>query len=259
MYVKDNAQPQRGERIQKILAQAGMGSRREIEGWIKQGQIRIDGRRAELGQRISVLNRVEINGKRVNLEQRIGGPVRVLIYNKPAGEIVARRDPENRPLVFSRFPKPERGRWITVGRLDINSEGLLLATTNGELANQLMHPSSELEREYAVRVLGEITEQMAQQLLAGVELEDGFANFEKIDFSGGEGANKWYHVTVRQGRNRVVRRLMESQGLQVSRLQRIRYGSIRLPSWLKTGHVSELNEKEIKRLRQTFSSESGDG
>lgn len=208
-----------------------------------------------MGQRITVSDYIVVRGRRVNLEQRLGGPTRVLIYNKPAGEIVARRDPENRPLVFSRFPKPDKGRWVTVGRLDINSEGLLLATTNGELANQLMHPSSELEREYAVRVLGEITEEMAQRLLAGVELEDGVAGFARIDFSGGEGANKWYHVTVTQGRNRVVRRLMESQGLQVSRLQRIRYGSIRLPSWLKTGHVVELSEKEIKRLRQAFSHE----
>jgi len=244
---------QQGERIQKLLAQAGLGSRREIESWIRQGLIRINGRCAELGQRITVSDRVEVRGRRVNLAHRLGGPVRVLMYNKPAGEIVARRDPDNRPLVFSRLPKPDRGRWITVGRLDINSEGLLLATTNGELANRLMHPSSELEREYAVRVLGEITEQMAQQLLAGVVLEDGVAHFERIDFSGGEGANKWYHVTVTQGRNRVVRRLMESQGLQVSRLQRIRYGSIRLPSWLKTGQYAELNEKEIKRLRQAFS------
>ena len=236
-----------------MLAQAGLGSRREIEGWIRQGLIRIDGRCAELGQRITPADRIEIRGRRVNLAQRLGATTRVLMYNKPAGEIVARRDPDNRPLVFSKFPKPERGRWVTVGRLDINSEGLLLATTNGELANQLMHPSSELEREYAVRVLGEITEQMAQHLLAGIELEDGFASFERIDFSGGEGANKWYHVTVTQGRNRVVRRLMESQGLQVSRLQRIRYGPVRLPSWLKTGRCSELNEKEIKRLRQAFS------
>ncbi len=233
-----------------------MGSRREIEGWIRQGLVRVDGRLGELGQRIRMTDRIEVRGRRVNLEQRLGGPVRVLMYNKPAGEIVARRDPENRPLVFARFPKPDRGRWITVGRLDINSEGLLLATTNGELANQLMHPSSELEREYAVRVLGEITEEMAQQLLAGVELEDGFANFDRIDFSGGEGANKWYHVTVKQGRNRVVRRLMDSQGLKVSRLQRIRYGSIRLPSWLKTGHFSELNEKEVKRLKLTFGAET---
>ncbi len=237
-----------------MLAQGGMGSRREIEGWIKQGLIRVDGRKAELGQRITILDRIEIRGRRVNLEKKLGGPTRVLMYNKPTGEIVARRDPGGRPLVFSRFPKPDRGRWITVGRLDINTEGLLLATTNGELANQLMHPSSELEREYAVRVLGEITEDMAQQLLAGVELEDGIAHFDKIDFSGGEGANKWYHVTVTQGRNRVIRRLMASQGLQVSRLTRVRYGSIRLPSWLKTGKTTELSDKEIKRLRQTFDS-----
>ncbi len=241
-----------------MLAHGGLGSRREIEEWIKQGLVRVDGHKAELGQRITIADEIEIRGRRVNLEKRLGGPIRILMYNKPAGEIVARRDPGGRTLVFSRFPKPDRGRWISVGRLDINSEGLLLATTNGELANELMHPSSELEREYAVRVLGEITEEMAQQLLAGVELDDGMASFDKIDFSGGEGANKWYHVTVTQGRNRVVRRLMESQGLQVSRLMRVRYGSIRLPSWLKTGHVTELNEKEIKRLQQTIESDSGD-
>jgi 23S rRNA pseudouridine2605 synthase len=255
LYEKTSEKTQQGERIQKLLAQGGMGSRREIEGWIKQGLIRVDGRKAELGQRITITDRIEIRGRRVNLEKRLGGPTRILMYNKPTGEIVARRDPGGRPLVFSNFPKPDRGRWITVGRLDINTEGLLLATTNGELANQLMHPSYELEREYAVRVLGEITEEMAQLLLTGVELEDGMAHFDKIDFSGGDGANKWYHVTVTQGRNRVIRRLMESQGLQVSRLQRVRYGSIRLPAWLKTGKVSELNEKEIKRLRQTFDSD----
>ncbi|MEE9345995.1 MAG: pseudouridine synthase [Methylococcales bacterium] len=258
LYENTREPLQQGERIQKLLAQAGMGSRREIEGWIRQGLIRIDGRTAELGQRITIADRIEIRGRRVNLEKRLGGPTRVLMYNKPAGEIVARRDPGGRKLVFSNFPKPDRGRWITVGRLDINTEGLLLATTNGELANQLMHPSSELEREYAVRVLGEITEEMAQQLLSGVELEDGMAFFDKIDFSGGDGANKWYHVTVTQGRNRVIRRLMESQGLQVSRLTRVRYGSIRLPSWLKTGKTSELNEKEIKRLRQTFDNDISD-
>lgn len=175
-------------------------------------------------------------------------PPRVLVYHKPAGEVVTRRDPEGRPTIFPQLPKLAVGRWIAVGRLDINTQGLLLVTNHGELANRLMHPSTEVEREYAVRILGNVTDDMVERLKQGLELEDGKAHFDDVTFSGGEGVNKWYHVTVKEGRNRLVRRLWESQGVTVSRLIRVRYGPVQLPDGLKAQRFHELDEQELQTV-----------
>ena len=237
-----------GERIQKVLAHAGMGSRREIETWIKEGRLKVNGKLATLGDRLSIDDLLQLNGRVVNLAKRMNVPTRVLIYHKPTGEVVTRRDPEGRPVIFTQLPKLAVGRWITVGRLDINTMGLLLVTTNGELANRLMHPSGELVRKYAVRVLGKVSDDQLERLTHGVRLEDGMAKFDTIEEAGGEGANHWYHVTVKEGRNRVVRRLWESQEITVSRLIRIGYGSVALPARLKARTFYELDEKEMTRL-----------
>lgn len=240
--------PENGERIQKVLARAGLGSRREIEQWIARGVVRINGMEAQPGERLRMSDRVTINGKPVQFARRLQQSTRVLIYHKPTGELVTRRDPEGRPVVFTQLPRLKEGRWIAVGRLDINTQGLLLLTNSGELANRLMHPSFEQEREYAVRVLGEIREDVLERLKQGVTLEDGPARFERITPAGGEGANRWYHVTIKEGRNRIVRRLFESQSLTVSRLIRIRYGDISLPPRLKARTFYELTEKEAGAL-----------
>jgi 23S rRNA pseudouridine2605 synthase len=237
-----------GERIQKLLARAGMGSRREIEGWIEQGRLRINGRSVKLGDRLRAGDNLQVNGRIVYWEKFGEQPTRVLIYNKPTGEVVTRRDPEGRPVIFTQLPKMQVGRWIAVGRLDINTQGLLLVTNNGELANRLMHPSTEIEREYAVRVFGEVADDMLERMQQGVELEDGPAKFDDIKFSGGEGINKWYRVTVTEGRNRLVRRLWESQDLVVNRLMRVRYGPVHLPERLKARTFYELTEKELDVL-----------
>ncbi|MFN3918772.1 MAG: 23S rRNA pseudouridine(2605) synthase RluB [Methylohalobius sp.] len=239
---------QSGVRLQKVLAHAGLGSRRQIEQWIREGQVQINGRVASLGDRWHKGDRVRIKGRPVNLDKRLSGEVRVLAYHKPAGEIVTRRDPQGRPSVFERLPKLAKGRWIAVGRLDLNTEGLLLFTNQGELADRLMHPSAGLEREYAVRIYGRVTETWLERLRRGVELEDGLARFEAIEPAGGEGANRWYKVVVKEGRNRIVRRLWESAGVTVSRLIRIRYGPILLPAGLAVGRVRELGQAEIKLL-----------
>ena len=238
-----------GERLQKVLAHAGLGSRRQIEGWIRDGKIQVNGRQAQLGDRWRSEDVVKVNGRIVHLNKRLGAAIRVLAYHKPTGEVVSRRDPEGRPTIFKRLPKLEKGRWISVGRLDINTEGLLLLTNHGELANQLMHPSSELEREYAVRIFGPVTGDMLEQLQQGVMLEDGVARFEAIESAGGEGANRWYKVVLKEGRNRIVRRLWESQGVTVSRLIRVRYGPVVLPDGLRKGRVYELTTGEIEQLR----------
>lgn len=238
-----------GERLQKVLAQAGLGSRREIETWIAEGRIQINGRRAKLGDRCKVSDRVLLNGKPLDLRGRTE-TTRVLLYHKPVGELVSRRDPEGRPVVFTQLPKPVRGRWIAVGRLDINTQGLLLLTTNGELANRMMHPSRQVEREYAVRVLGPVDEARLERLQQGVVLEDGPARFERIEAAGGEGANRWFHVTLTEGRNRIVRRLWESQNITVSRLIRIRFGEISLPPGLKARAAHELTPDEVAVLMQ---------
>jgi 23S rRNA pseudouridine2605 synthase len=244
----DAAVNELGERIQKVLSRGGIGSRREIERWIEEGRLKINGVQVALGTHIKPGDYLQINERVVHWEKFTKQPSRVLLYHKPVGEVVTRRDPEGRPVVFTQLPKLTHSRWIAVGRLDINTSGLLLVTNNGELANRLMHPSTQIEREYAVRILGEVPEPVITKLKEGVELEDGMAKFDDIRFYAGEGANKWYYVTVSEGRNRLVRRLWESQNVVVSRLIRVRYGPVVLPERLKTHSFYELNEKELGLL-----------
>ena len=234
-----------GERIQKVLARGGLGSRREVERWIEEKRLSVNGVIVTLGQHLKLGDQVQLNGRTVNWEKYSNQKTRVLVYNKPTGEVVTRRDPQGRPVVFTRLPKLEIGRWISIGRLDINTSGLLLLTNNGELANRMMHPSSEIDREYAVRILGEVPDEMIETLKTGVELEDGKAQFSDIQFFSGEGANKWFHVVVKEGRNRLVRRLWESQDVTVSRLMRVRYGPAVLPQNVRAQDSYELNEKEL--------------
>lgn len=233
------------EKIQKILANAGIASRREIENWIREGRIFVNGKMAKIGDRISVDDKVRVDKQDINLVKSHSKKTRILLYHKPEGEICSRKDPEGRPTVFDHLPLLRNGRWISVGRLDFNTSGLLILTNDGELANQLMHPSAELEREYAVRIKGEVTHKMLAALTRGVELEDGEARFETITDAGGEGTNHWYHVIVKQGRNRLVRRLWESQDVQVSRLMRVRFGNIQLPRILRRGQWMELTKEEV--------------
>lgn len=235
------------ERIQKILAQAGYGSRRAIEALITEGRIKVNRRVAKLGDRISSKDHVTIDNKPCQLSSE---PLqtRVLLYHKPVGEVCTRSDPENRPTVFQSLPKIREGRWISIGRLDINTSGLLLFTNDGELANQLMHPSSLIQREYAVRIIGNVDAEMIKRLVNGVKLEDGRARFEDVVDVGGEGANRWFHVVVMEGRNRLVRRLWESQGVKVSRLIRVRFGSVVLPKSLPRGQWVELESSDLKNL-----------
>jgi len=234
------------ERLQKVLAQAGIGSRREMEEWIAAGRISVNGVTAQLGQSVVPTDKVKIGGRLVNLRFTTTKTPRVVMYHKPEGEIVSRDDPEGRPSVFNALPRIRGGRWIAVGRLDFNTSGLLLFTTSGELANKLTHPSSELVRDYAVRVLGELTQESQKLLQEGIQLEDGPANFASLEDAGGEGANHWYRVTLFEGRNREVRRMFEAVGCTVSRLIRVRYGPFGLPPQLKRGRVHELNEAEVK-------------
>ena len=231
-----------------MLARGGIGSRREIERWIEEGRLKLNGATVSLGTRIKAGDYLQVNDRVVHWEKFTVQPTRVLLYHKPTGEVVTRRDPEGRPVVFTQLPHITASRWIAVGRLDINTSGLLLVTNNGELANCLMHPSTQVEREYAVRVLGEIPEAVIERLKQGTELEDGIAKFDDIRFYSGEGANKWYYVTVSEGRNRLVRRLWESQNIVVSRLMRVRYGPVVLPERLKSHSFYELDAKELELL-----------
>ncbi|HZA96950.1 MAG TPA: pseudouridine synthase, partial [Burkholderiaceae bacterium] len=227
------------DKLHKVLADAGIGSRRDMEEMIIAGRVSVNGEPAHIGQRVFASDQVRINGKPL-ARKAPGRAPRVLLYHKPVGEIVTQDDPGARPTVFEKLPKVSGGRWVAVGRLDLNSEGLLIFTTSGELANRLMHPRYEVEREYAVRVLGEVTEEQRQKLLDGVELQDGPAKFSRVDEAGGDGANRWYRVAISEGRNREVRRIFEAIGLTVSRLIRIRYGSIQLPRSLARGRFQEL-------------------
>ncbi len=238
------------EKLQKVLARAGKGSRREMETVISAGRVSVDGKVAYLGDRVEGSEQIRIDGHLVTLANKDEDLCRVLMYNKPEGEMCTRKDPEGRPTVFDRLPKLDGGRWIAVGRLDINTSGMLLFTTDGELANRLMHPSQKVEREYAVRVFGEVDEAMLQRLRAGVKLEDGPARFQKITYRGGEGRNHWFHVVLSEGRNREVRRLWESQDVQVSRLIRVRYGDLDLKRQLPLGGWVELALGEVNYYRK---------
>ncbi len=238
-----------GEKLQKVLARIGVGSRRDVEAWITQKRIKVNGVEASLGQRVDLHDAITIDGKVIKREEAAESVRRVIMYNKPDGEICTRDDPEGRPTVFDKMPKPKEGRWINIGRLDINTTGLLMFTTDGELANRLMHPSYEMDREYAVRVRGEVDDEMIERLKAGVVLEDGPAKFTDIKQApGGEGFNHWYHCVVMEGRNREVRRLWESQGLVVSRLKRVRFGPVFLNSDLPMGRWREMSQHEVDIL-----------
>ena len=239
-----------GQRLQKVLANAGLGSRREIEGWIKEGRIKVNNKPAQLGMRIRGNESITVDGKPVAEQRLSAAPRYVIMYNKPEGELVTRSDPEGRKTVFDRLPHLQHGRWISVGRLDINSAGLLLFTTDGELANRLMHPAQAIEREYAVRVHGEVTDTMLKQLVQGVQLEDGKARFEEIVSSGGEGTNRWFHIVLMEGRKREVRRMWEAVGATVNRLKRVRFGPIILDSKVKVGTWRELEKQERRDLLQ---------
>ncbi|HHW7568627.1 TPA: 23S rRNA pseudouridine(2605) synthase RluB [Mannheimia haemolytica] len=241
-----------GEKLQKILARAGQGSRRELEEIIAAGRVSVDGKMATLGDRVQVSSstKIRIDGHLVNLMPAQKEICRVLMYYKPEGELCTRSDPEGRATVFDRLPRLSGARWIAVGRLDINTSGLLLFTTDGELANRLMHPSREVEREYSVRVFGNIDDAMLQRLRKGVQLEDGPANFKQIKVVGGTGLNQWFDVTLTEGRNREVRRLWESQGVEVSRLIRIRYGNIKLDKGLPRGGWEEMGLEQVNYLRE---------
>lgn len=246
--VKPPGEKLQGEKLQKVLARAGFGSRRELEEWITAGRIKVNGKVAKLGDRVAHADKVLVDGKKVAGQEKDATVHPILLYNKPLGEICTRNDPEGRPTVFDHLPHLNHARWVSVGRLDINTTGLLLFTTDGELANRLMHPSAQIEREYAVRVMGEVTSEMIQAMQRGVLLEDGMASFTSIKYAGGEGANHWYHVVLLEGRNREVRRLWEAQGLKVSRLKRVRYGNILIPSYVKAGKFVELPAIETKGL-----------
>ena len=235
------------EKLQKVLANLGYASRREIERWISDGRISVNGEPATLGDRVTENDEIVVDGRRVQrkAEQKA---TRVLVLNKPIDTVCTRDDPEGRPTVFTLLPRLYHDRWIAVGRLDINSSGLLLFTNNGELANRLMHPSYEIEREYAVRVLGQVNPDTIKKLETGVELDDGTAKFVTICDAGGQGANHWYHVTLKEGRNREVRRLWEAVGHKVSRLHRIRYGPVQLPRSIKPGRQEELDSSTTDLL-----------
>jgi 23S rRNA pseudouridine2605 synthase len=239
----------KGIRLQKLLADRGYGSRRKMETWIREGKVEVDGQTAQLGQRVTPRNTVKVKGYALREKSRLPGST-VLMYNKPEGEICTMNDPRRRPTVFRRLPKIRGGRWVTVGRLDINTSGLLLFTTNGELANKLMHPSSGIEREYRCRVFGNIDKSVVQQLLDGVQIDKYTMKFNRVvvmDIDG-ETRNKWVHVTLAEGRNREVRKLWEAVGCQVSRLTRIRYGFLTLPRNLRQGQYRELSSKEVRKL-----------
>ena len=238
----------KGQKLQKVLANLGLGSRRKMERWIEEGRVTVDGSVATLGDRVHAGQALRLDGK--PLEVDTAELVRVLLYHKPVREVCSRDDPEGRKTVFERLPKLKSGRWISVGRLDFNTSGVLLFTTDGALANALMHPSSAIEREYLVRVMGRVDEPMLERLKDGVELDDGPARFSDIQEGGGDGINRFFYVVLMEGRNREVRRLWESQGTTVSRLKRVRYGEVFLPSKLKKGQWLELPQRDVDVIYQ---------
>ena len=237
-----------GEKLHKVLARAGLGSRRELEQWIEHGRVTVNGKAATVGDRVGPTAAIRVDGRAVTIVPAERRRVRVLRYHKPVGEVCTRRDPEGRPTVFEHLPAMRGRRWIAIGRLDASTSGLLLFTDDGELAHRLMHPSSEIEREYAVRVYGTVAPDTIARLTAGVTLDDGPARFAVLTDAGGEGRNHWYHVIVREGRNRLVRRLWDSQGVEVSRLTRVRYGLVELPRRLRAGRWDELPPEEVAAL-----------
>lgn len=237
----------RGEKLQKVLARVGIAARRTIEQWIGEGRITVDGQLATLGQRVGPDNRILLDGRPIRVLDAVQKR-RVLLYHKPAGEVCTRSDPQGRATVFDKLPVLRGSRWIAIGRLDFSTSGLLLFTTDGELANRLMHPSSEIEREYAVRILGKVSEAMLAQLKQGVPLDDGPAHFDAVVDAGGEGANRWYHVILKEGRNREVRRMWEAVGAKVSRLIRVRYGNVTLPRQLRPGRTQDLDAEMTAEL-----------
>lgn len=231
-----------------MLARAGFGSRREIETWIDKGRVKVNGKVAVVGDRVDEEDKVTVDGKKLSAQTKQRFERRVLLYNKPENEICTRKDPEGRRTVFDRLPVIRHGRWVSVGRLDINTSGLLLFTTDGELANKLMHPSFQIEREYAVRVMGEVTQEIVDAMHKGVMIEGNLCRFTDIQYFAGDGANQWYHVVLIEGRNREVRKLWESQGLKVSRLKRVRFGSIFMPSTITKGQFREMPKQEVDKL-----------
>ncbi|MCB1686852.1 MAG: pseudouridine synthase [Halioglobus sp.] len=235
-----------GEKLQKVLARTGLGSRREMERWIEAGRVAVNGKIAQLGDRVESRDQLSVDGRQLDTPPAL--EARCILYHKPPGEVCSRSDPEGRRTVFGRLPNLKTGRWISIGRLDFNTSGLLLFTTDGELANGLMHPSSNIEREYMVRVMGDVQDEMLQRMLEGVMLEDGVARFTDIQQIGKGGINRWYCVVLMEGRNREVRRLWESQGLTVSRLKRVRYGDVFIPSKVKQGQWVELERTDVKSL-----------
>lgn len=238
------------EKLQKIIAHAGLASRRKAEQWIKEGRVSVNGNIAELGDRATSKDKIRVDGKILEVTAKDNFQRRMLAYHKPEGEICTQNDPEGRVTVFDTLPKIKNSRWINVGRLDINTSGLLFFTNDGELANRLMHPSHQILRKYAVRVRGEVTEQIIKQLTRGVELEDGYAKFESVDDAGGEGSNHWYNVSLREGKNREVRRLWEAFDIQVSRLHRIQYGEFELPRSLRRGRWRDLTDQELSQFEE---------
>lgn len=242
--------PASGEKLQKVLARMGLASRREVEAWIQAGRITVNGEVATLGCRVDSLDQITVDGRPLRRDLTNEVVRRVLIYNKPEGEVCTRDDPEGRPTVFAQLPRLKQGRWVNVGRLDINTSGLLLFTTDGELANRLMHPSYQMDREYAVRVMGEVDEDMIERLKTGVMLDDGPARFTDVVSSGGEGINRWFHVCLLEGRNREVRRLWESQDVRVNRLKRVRFGPVFLGAELPVGRWREMKQNEIDTLSE---------
>lgn len=247
-----------GERLQKVLARTGhFGSRRDIERQIAEGLILVNGKPAQLGERVTENDIIQIRGRRFRPPARRIPSCRVLMYHKPEGEICSRGDPKGRPTIFDRLPPLGQGRWVAVGRLDINTSGLILLTTDGELAHRLMHPSFNMEREYAVRIRGQVTDDALARLQRGVQLGDGPARFESVASGGGGRSNHWYHVVLTEGRQREVRRLWESQGVEVSRLIRIRYGPLVLPRRLPRGTWLELPEADVKALKQRLAQHAG--